>query len=359
MDVPALTERATRAMHERRFEAAEASLREAIALAPNDDTLHYALAHALYAQEQDAGALDALDVCLTLNPDHPPALLYRGLLLEQSDRHEEALASFLRGIRTAERLGIVPTDPELQRVVAHAVAVVGVALDRHLTDALAPLADRHGGGAIARIRAAADIFVGKVQADIPHSAWRPRLLYIPELTPTLFYDESRCTGIDALNQGAAEIVAEARAALTEGDPGLYQSGQPVDAALASCPKTARALAALELIEIDGYGPDVAFEIVPAGGSVPPRVGPTNGRVVGHFVLEAPEDGARLSVGDEARTYARGEVIVFDDAFRHSIENAGAGDLILLVFDLWNPQLTPAEREALRALLISARQFDSI
>lgn len=344
-------------MQERRFEDAEASLREAIELAPRDAALQYALAHSLYAQRRDDDALAALDACLVRNPDHPPALLYRGILLEQFDRNDDAMVSFLRGVRTAERLGIAPSDPEMQRVAAHAAAVVATALDQCLTEALAPLVDRYGAKAIARIRAGADVFVGKVQPDFPHPSWRPGLFYVPGLAPTAVYGDGACPAADALRAAAADIHAEMRTALAAGAGDLYRAGEAIDSALARCPQTAQILAGMELAEVTGYGPTVAFVAVPAGVSIPPRFGPTNGRVVGQLVLQAPDTGARLSVGDEVRAYVAGDVMVFDDSFRHSIENAGRDDLHLLMFDLWNPQLTLAERDAFVAVLGAAQRFE--
>lgn len=344
-------------MQDQRFDDAEAALREALALAPDDAALHYALAHALYAQHRDQDALDALDACLARNPDHPPALLYRGILLEQFDRHDDATLSFLRGIRTAERLGIAPSDPEMQRVMAHAAAVVGVALDQRLAEALAPLVDRHGAEAIARIRDGADIFVGKKRPDYPHPLWRPGLFYVPGLSPTLFYGDEVLPTADAMRAAAADIHVEMRTALADGALALYRAGEADGPALARSPRTAQALATLDLADVEGYSPMVEFVVIPAGASIQSRFGPTNGRVIGQLVLQAPDNDARLLVGDEARAYAAGDLIVFDDSFRHSIENDGADDLHLLIFDLWNPQLTPAERQAFAAVLRTAQQFE--
>jgi aspartate beta-hydroxylase len=47
--------------------------------------------------------------------------------------------------------------------------------------------------------------------------------------------------------------------------------------------------------------------------------------------------------------------VFDDSFEHEAWNEGAGERIVLIVDIWHPDLTPSERWALdRVVRVSPR-----
>jgi aspartate beta-hydroxylase len=45
------------------------------------------------------------------------------------------------------------------------------------------------------------------------------------------------------------------------------------------------------------------------------------------------------------------VIIFDDSFEHEIWNAGTGTRLLLIFDVWHPDLADTD---IRAILFSRR-----
>jgi aspartate beta-hydroxylase len=64
-------------------------------------------------------------------------------------------------------------------------------------------------------------------------------------------------------------------------------------------------------------------------------------------LRVPE-GSGIRVGDSTRRWVEGEVVVFDDSFEHEAWNDGPGPRIVLVLDIWHPELnTPAKRAKAR------------
>ena len=69
----------------------------------------------------------------------------------------------------------------------------------------------------------------------------------------------------------------------------------------------------------------------------------------HLPLVVPAD-CGLRVGDERRDVVRGEAWAFDDSINHEAWNNSAEDRIVLIFDVWHPDLTEHERRDITSLL---------
>ena len=52
-------------------------------------------------------------------------------------------------------------------------------------------------------------------------------------------------------------------------------------------------------------------------------------------------------------------MIFDDTIEHEARNDSDELRVVLIFDLWNPLLTPAERELVTALAAAARAFGHV
>jgi aspartyl/asparaginyl beta-hydroxylase (cupin superfamily) len=50
-------------------------------------------------------------------------------------------------------------------------------------------------------------------------------------------------------------------------------------------------------------------------------------------------------------------MVFDDTIEHEAMNDSDELRVVLIFDVWNPLLTPAEREMARAMTAAVREFN--
>ncbi len=82
-----------------------------------------------------------------------------------------------------------------------------------------------------------------------------------------------------------------------------------------------------------------------GTHVTPHYGPTNLRVRCHLPLVV-SGGAALRVGRTTRAWRAGRCLLFDDAFEHEAWNRGEHPRVVLIVDVWHPDLARAEREAL-------------
>jgi aspartate beta-hydroxylase len=80
----------------------------------------------------------------------------------------------------------------------------------------------------------------------------------------------------------------------------------------------------------------------AGTHIAAHCGPTNLRVRCHLGISVPAGDCAIRVGSETRRWAEGECLVFDDHFEHEAWNHTGQERIVLVVDLWHPDLSALE-----------------
>jgi aspartyl/asparaginyl beta-hydroxylase (cupin superfamily) len=130
---------------------------------------------------------------------------------------------------------------------------------------------------------------------------------------------------------------------------LLQNGERIDANAKHCPRTMALLAGLDQPKIRNAGPNAMFSLLAPHTAIPPHVGVNNSRLVCHLPLIVPE-GCWFRVGAETRRWRRGEVIVFDDTIEHEALNPTDQLRVVFIFDVWHPDLSPVERDAVTALV---------
>ena len=89
--------------------------------------------------------------------------------------------------------------------------------------------------------------------------------------------------------------------------------------------------------------------------IPPHTGVTNTRLITHLGLIVPEN-CTFRVGNESRNWTRGKAWIFDDTIEHEARNASDELRVVLIFDVWNPYLSLAERDMVCALLAAQREY---
>jgi aspartate beta-hydroxylase len=70
-------------------------------------------------------------------------------------------------------------------------------------------------------------------------------------------------------------------------------------------------------------------------------GPTNRKLRLHFPLVNVK-GSKMRVGDETRYPEEGKCLIFDDSFNHEAWHEGEATRIILILDLWHPELSDQE-----------------
>jgi aspartate beta-hydroxylase len=136
---------------------------------------------------------------------------------------------------------------------------------------------------------------------------------------------------------------------------LFNQGRREESHLARCPRTAAALQKVPQVDIAGRGPTAFFSILDARTKIPPHTGTTNTRVTVHLPLIVPP-GCRFRVGGETREWQVGTGWMFDDTIEHEAWNDSDAARAILIFDVWNPELTQLERDLVRETTIAMSRY---
>lgn len=330
-----------------------------------------------------AAANDSFDHALALKPGLAPALLCKGLALERLDRAREAAQAFHGALYHAQRTGewadFDRLAADLRTMIDHAARCVRERRRELLYDAIAPLADRHGRAALARIEACIAVYLHDTAPDYPDPRQHPTFLFIPGLSTEPFYhDHAPFPWLAELEAASADIRAEWLNAHRESQgfqsvvevPGglpvtdewrplnhtmqwnalyFYRYGRRFDENCRRCPKTAALMDHLPLIRLAEHSPEAHFSVLEPGAHIPLHTGVTNARLVVHLPLIIPPD-CGIRIAGETHEWTEGRCLVFDDTFEHEAWNGSDRTRSILILDTWNPRLTPPEREAVAVLV---------
>jgi aspartyl/asparaginyl beta-hydroxylase (cupin superfamily)/cytochrome c-type biogenesis protein CcmH/NrfG len=340
---------------------------------PSHPSLWSNLAQSLHELNLPAEELDAIERALALEPRHLAALLQKGVLLEATGDPRNAARAWRNALAT------LPPDvkpPETAAALiehAHAaIAADDAALAAAIEERLGALVERHGGGEFRRVQRCIDLITGRRTRFTPN----PTFMYFPEIPAVEFFDRADFPWLDAIEAASDEIRAELMSVLVADRDGLepyvaYPEGAPLNqwkelnksrrwsayflwnqsvpqpAHLARCPRTAEVLKTAPQCDVAARGPTAFFSILDAGTRIPPHTGVTNTRLTVHLPLIVPPD-CGFRVGSETRQWVPGKALVFDDTIEHEAWNLSEVPRAILIFDIWNPFLTPAERDLIRA-----------
>lgn len=386
-DLEALLSLAFERLRIRRFSDAESDFKALVQCAPADGQVHFGLAMALYEQQKLEESLASLETASSLDPGFVHAWLYAGAIHERLAREERALGCYLRAVRLVHKTDVRQIPEDVRRFLTHASSYVRERLSDQLAKVFEELSARHGRPALARIAHAAAIFTGHVPKPPMHPKWRPGFFCVPDLQPRRFLEREEFGWVEDVESKTQVVRQEYLSAIEDGrgfNPyidypegshqaqawqtlnrsmdwstlHLHRHGMKNEVHCQRCPETAAMLeSVVDLHRVPGYGPEVMFSVLNPKTRIPPHYGSVNGRLVVHLPLVVPGKGY-LRVGDECREWEEGRLLIFDDTFEHEAYNGSDLTRIVLIFDIWNPQLSIAEREAFAAVLAVAQQFES-
>jgi aspartyl/asparaginyl beta-hydroxylase (cupin superfamily) len=363
--------------------AARDLLIAARAEAPTDRLVLMTLCAAQRHLGDAAAEREAIEAALALDAYFLPALLAKGSWFERFGTRAGAAATFANALKIAPPEAQWPANLRPQLAHAREVATAhSEDLHASLVRSVGDRLDALPASLAARWREAASILAGKTKPyhAVVNQLCVPRLPAVPfferELFPFLAELEAKTDVIRAELAAALAASRDQFVPYIQYAPGqpvnqwaelnhsllwstlhLWRGGKPVEENLARCPETARALAAIPLADIDGLCPNAMFSALAPKAHIPPHNGETNARVVAHLPLIVPE-GCSYRVGFDWRRWKVGETLIFDDTIEHEARNDSDELRVVLIFDLWNPLLTPAERDLVKALTGAARAFGS-
>jgi aspartyl/asparaginyl beta-hydroxylase (cupin superfamily) len=358
--------------------AAVRRLEAALETTPLDLTMHQQLGR---AHQELMGSPDAERELTAICRDLPFAFtsrLYLAALQHARGDRRDGVIGFTRAIKTAQSRGFwfdeASTPPWNVQLVLGAMDAAHHGRIELFHESIEPLVARYGKDELARVSQALAMYLElepTVYADPRH---KPSFLYVPGLPiapvfprdalPFAEWYEAQTEAIAAemreVRDGAGvqpfhyDVPEEQRGKLTAGGAWdayfFYCDGERVDANHAACPRVSAVLAELPLDHVRQHGPEVCFSIMRPGAHILPHRGVTNARAVLHLGLEIP-DGCALNLpGVEQVTWQAGRCFAFDDTYEHEAWNRSATTRTILLGDIWNPYLRPAEREALATLV---------
>jgi aspartate beta-hydroxylase len=353
----------------------------AIAVDAASKVLWLNLANACRALSDRNSEARALERALAIEPRYVLALLAKGRLAESLAENKKA--SFFYEAALDSVASGAPAPPQARAQLGHArdfVLANRRELERFLEQQVAAVRAQHAAAGQARFDACRDVYLRKRR--VFHH--QPKQILFPYLPEIEFFRRADFPWLDVLEAATEEIAAEALGALATDNAGFkpyieFPSGTPMDewaplnyspnwsvyplwhdgvqipAHVQRCPRTAALLAGLPLCDIPQHAPGAYFSLLRPHTRLPPHTGTTNTRSIVHLPLVVPA-GCGFRVGEDVRIWQQGSAWVFDDSIEHEAWNNSDANRIILIFDIWNPLLSEAERDLVRALTAGIGQY---
>lgn len=320
------------------------------------------------AETEKAAALDRL---LAADPRNVRALIQRADLYAAAGDARSASSFYLTAIRSAPATGV-------PRELASELARAKAACERYAIEyrdyLLRSLATKgfDSGRSSARFSQSVDLILGQKRIYLQ----QPKYYYFPGLPQVQFYERGLFPWFDDVEAALPDIRAELDAILDE--PGafapyvqghanrpkkeelgmlnnpawsayyLWKNGEPVAENAARFPKTLHALRNVPLAHVPNRSPSILFSLLRPGAHIPPHNGLVNTRLICHLPVIVPGK-CRFRVGNETRDWVEGKGWAFDDSIEHEAWNGSDRTRVILLFDVWRPELTEEERRLVVSL----------
>lgn len=365
MDSVGLEQQADAAAGRRDYALAREFLMRATQSDPARFDLWLKLSAMARATADPPAALAAVDRALAIHPLDFTALLMRATQLEALGEADRAGLAF--GHALAQAPGAPP--PHLAPVLGHAAAQYAAWQTRQgkrlraVVPTMTPAIDR--------------LITNAVRQTTPDRAGPTHYCY-HGLAEIPFHDRSRFAWMEALEAATEAIthefhtVASANAAelvpyiqYPETVPleqwkalnnnrdwtaiHLIERGRIVEANAGHCPHLMQLVASIPQPAIAGAGPNAMFSLLAPRTHIPPHTGITNTRLVCHLPLIVPP-GCWFRVGDVRQDWVPGKAWVFDDTIEHEAMNPTDSLRVVLIVDVWHPDLDDEARQGVAAVI---------
>lgn len=346
---------------------ARESFERIVAARQADASVYLGLAFACGALRDSAAALAALDRALALEPRNWRALVAKADHLAVLGDQRAASAFYREAVNLAPQAKELPAELRGERDRAELMCERYAAQFEASLRALLP-----GAPSSPRFAESLDILTGRKRVYFQE----PRQYFFPGLPQIQFYDRSLFAWLDKLEAATAEIrgelievlkedsafkpYVEANPRVPQTDPQqmlnnpkwsafyLWKHGELERENAARCPKTVQALAAVPFSHFKNRSPSVLFSLLRPGAHIPPHTGEINARLICHLPLIVPPNCA-LRVGNDTRAVVEGKAWVFDDTIEHEAWNRSSETRVILLFEIWRPELTLEERALVSAM----------
>jgi aspartyl/asparaginyl beta-hydroxylase (cupin superfamily) len=362
--------------------AATDHLRSLQANSPGDLQVLAQLGQALYDQGQLEQAVRAYTDYWRIKPS---ILIYLklGCLHLELGNIDKAVQVFSLGEATDPKLLALWKNPETNPAVAAMSKTGWEALCRHHTELHVKTVEALGEpGKTTRIRDAIWPLIDTRPINYEHPQQRAQILSIKYDASPTFFDTNIFPWCEQLELNYPDIrqeILEGMNVAADGKPylrnshrldgpqwealvnkmswasiHLYSRGKANQGVIDKFPKTLKALAQLPLAITNGNPSEVFISVLAPRTRIPEHFGVSSAIVTAHLPIEVPE-GCGLKVHKETRVPEAGKLMVFDDTWEHSAWNNSDQPRVVLIFELWHPDLSELEKDAITRS-IEAREY---
>ncbi|OYY89650.1 MAG: hypothetical protein B7Y45_11005 [Sphingomonas sp. 28-66-16] len=311
----------------------------------------------------------AADKVLAIDPGNLRGMIIKGDCRATANDARAARSFYQAVIAAAHAASNPPPEiaGELERITAYCQATAA-----EYRDYLEDYITRAGVPRSRRFQDSLDLLFGTKQLFLQ----QPSVFYFPGLPQIQFYERSSFPWLADL-ESATDAIRDELLALLESEGGfvpyvadkknrphgdfhglngnpdwsalhIYQDGAPVAANVARAPRTFAAMQDVPLCHCAKRTPGVMFSLLRAHTRIPAHNGMLNTRLICHLPLIVPP-GCGFRVGNEVREWVPGNTLIFDDSIEHEAWNDSDQDRVILLFDIWRPELSLEERAAVSAI----------
>jgi aspartyl/asparaginyl beta-hydroxylase (cupin superfamily) len=291
-----------------------------------------------------------------------------------------ATSYYQAALKTAQQGGAI--DFATRSRLNAAAGYVRQTAEAYKAELKSVVAGRSMDSATDRLRHAVELLTGERELFLQ----APSTFYFPYLANRQFFEREEFDWVAELEAETPAIRAELEAVIAEGadfqpymehepdrarrefyglhgDPSwtalyLWRDSRIVEENARRCPRTMAALDRVPMTRIGARTPSALFSKLTPGAHIPPHRGMLNCRMIAHLPLIVP-DGCWLRVGNETRRWEEGKLLIFDDSFEHEARNESAETRIVLLFDLWRPELSDDEKAGISDIFDTIDRFTAI
>lgn len=370
----ALSYLAQSAVKDRRFDEAIGFVKRVIEVEPDLVGHRHSLGLCHDSKQDFATSITIYREAIDLDPSNAVSYLFYGCAASMINEGARAAAAFSAAFQLDPTMMLAVKSGDVPGVmrerIEFAARFLNAALDNLHKAAVEDAAKRFPGDSVDRVLKG--IWPGSFDETVKFKdeKQRPTVFYMPDLKPKPVFDRGSFKWLNELEYSAKDILAEYEtakdAAVSElglnahlgAEIGtddqnfwrsifLYRNTTEIEGNIKLFPKTVELLKALPLSQLGGKTVSAYFSILAPGALIPAHHGQVNTHATVHLPLLTNEK-ARIQVGDKWHVWKEGKAFVFDDSFDHRVENLGDEPRVMLVFEIWSPYLTLAERTAVEA-----------
>ena len=339
---------------------------------PEQPAVRLPLAVTLEETGQLDAAFEQVSIAIRARPDDYFPYLYLGSVLERMGQRRLASIAYAKAARLNVDNEALVDDPHLP---SHARvrcrrgnALIGSFLRTLHADAVTRVQRSRPAARLERVAAATWRRLHRTPVFLSNPEQNPNWFYIPHLDRSAWFEREEFPWVTALEARSGDILEEVKQRYRIDDdtkPYLnhgtfsdewqnivgttnwgachfYNGFNRKDEVCSRFPVTSSVLDDLPLFRVEGKAVEALYSVLKPGTRIPPHRGSSNAKLTVHLPLVVP-DNCFLRADGEARRVEFGRCLFFDDSFLHDAWNDSQDVRIVLIFQVWHPDLTQDER----------------